>query len=124
MPLATSTGEASGKTWQLVGSINAMSGQFWTIAGIPVRVTDSTRVRSDVPISIGTTVAASGIVDTDGTRVATDVSAGSVLDSAMASATPASTLVATDHLMVNLPFVAVAVTAVVPRPSATRKVTR
>jgi hypothetical protein len=96
-----------------------MSGQFWSIAGIPVRVTDSTRVQSDVPIAIGTTVEVTGIIAPDGTRVATDVSAGTALDSATPAGTPTSSRAATGQEVVSLPFVAVAATSMVPRPTAT-----
>jgi hypothetical protein len=58
-----------------------MDGPFWSIAGIPVRITDSTRIASDVPISVGTTVAVTGIVAPDGARIATDVRVGTPLTS-------------------------------------------
>jgi hypothetical protein len=75
-PLPTPFPDATGQTWKIGGPIGAMSGQFWSIAGIPVRITDSTVVQSDVPISVGTVVEVTGIVTSNGTRVATTVSAG------------------------------------------------
>ena len=56
-----------------------MSGEFWSIAGTSIQVTDSTVVQSDVPITVGTFVAAAGTVSADGTRIATNVVAGSAV---------------------------------------------
>jgi hypothetical protein len=94
-PVATSVPEATApeaasQTWQIVGAIDAMSGQFWSIAGTAVRITDSTRIESDAPITIGTIVHVTGLVAADGTRIATGVLAGAALASATASANPAT----------------------------------
>jgi hypothetical protein len=108
---------ASGQAWQLSGPIGSMSGEFWSISGTAVRVTDSTAVQSDVPISVGTLVVADGTISADGTRLARHVVAGTTVtklnltasnpssEPGFPSASQSQRVPAFDNRVVHLPLV-------------------
>lgn len=71
--------------WEILGQIQQMNGQFWTVEGFVFRVTSATKAEGDVP-SIGTKVRATGIVQPDGTWLATEIRIGSAAMALAASA--------------------------------------
>lgn len=72
IPYVTTTDR---EPWEIVGSIQQMNGEFWTVEGFVFRVTSATRAEGEVP-SIGTIVRAKGIVQPDGTWLATEILIG------------------------------------------------
>jgi len=73
--------------WDIAGEIQEVNGEFWTLQGFVIKLTDATRVDGDVP-SIGTVAQARGIVLEDGTWLATEIHVGS-------ATTPTPVLLAT-----------------------------
>jgi hypothetical protein len=68
----TSTPTAlSDSQWHIGGVIQAINGQFWTVAGFVVRVNSQTRIESSEPLSTGVAIQVWGIVEPDGTWQAT-----------------------------------------------------
>src|SRR5579884_287224 len=59
--------------WSIEGTIQAMNGQFWTVQGFVIRVTEDTRIDSTAPLTIGSQIHASGVVQPDGTWLTTHV---------------------------------------------------
>lgn len=91
---ATATPTATARPasdWHIDGAIQAMNGEFWTVQGFVFRVTNSTRIDSSTPLVIGAQIHASGVVQSDGTWLATHV----WTDRSGQSATPTATVPAT-----------------------------
>lgn len=75
-PTSTATPTATARAdapWTIEGTIQAMNGQFWTVQGFVIRVTADTQIDSSSPLAIGDRIHASGIVQPDGTWLATHV---------------------------------------------------
>ena len=70
---APTTTPVPNEPWQLDGTIQAMNGQFWTVQGFVIRVTDATRIDSSVPLVIGTQIHAVGTIASDATWLATHI---------------------------------------------------
>jgi len=77
------------KTWHVAGTIQMMNGQFWDVQGFVIQVTDTTKIDGDLP-SIGTNVDAKGVVESDGTWLATSIVVGQTVP-ATPSTTPSTT---------------------------------
>lgn len=92
-PLAPRAAADNQGPWHIQGPISAMNGEFWDVGGFVIRVASSTRVTGGVP-AIGTPIGASGIVQPDGTWLATDVEVvGSGDATATATPSPSATVV-------------------------------
>lgn len=94
--------------WNIAGTIKAMNGEFWNVQGFAIRVTSDTRVTGDLP-TIGGYVQASGVVQSDGTWLATDLQVGHDSPTATPTSQPTSTSTATLTATATAP----------PNPSAT-----
>ncbi len=91
---STSTPTATGRAdapWSLDGAIQAMNGQFWTVQGFVIRVTVDTRIDSATPLAIGDQIHASGIVQSDGTWLATHIWTGRVEQPSSPTSSPTAT---------------------------------
>jgi len=87
----------SASDWNIKGQIKEMNGTFWLIDGFSIQVNDDTRISGVVPI-VGTFAAADGVVESDGTWLATRIRVSDRDDftptpvgSQTATATPTST---------------------------------
>jgi hypothetical protein len=91
------TTPAPNEPWKLDGTIQAMNGQFWTVQGFVIRVTDATRIDSSVPLVIGMQIHAAGTIASDATWLATHIwtDHDDKTATTTATATPTSTLTAT-----------------------------
>ena len=80
--------------WNIAGTIQAMNGEFWNVQGFAIRVTSDTRIIGDLP-TIGEYVQASGVVQSDGTWLATDLHIGHDSPTATPTSQPSNTSTAT-----------------------------
>lgn len=96
--------------WNIAGTIQAMNGEFWNVQGFAIRVTSDTRITGDLP-TIGDYVQASGVVQSDGTWLATDLHVGHDSPTATPTSQPTSTSTNTATLT--------ATATATPSPSAT-----